>query len=121
MRVGSSGWLSFLPQTSSYVPLPTNEVQHMEDYQKTKELEAGLGDADVHVHVTEKEVDTAAQVAFDIGELDPAEAERVRKKIDRHILPLMMILYWCASQFNFLRRLLDGLTSRNDQGSIHGA
>ncbi|ESK83753.1 membrane transporter [Moniliophthora roreri MCA 2997] len=42
-----------------------------------------------------KEVDAAAVlVAGDFGEFDPAKALRIRKKIDRHILPLMCILYW---------------------------
>lgn len=44
----------------------------------------------VHVAVATKEVDTAAElVAGDDIELDPAEADRIRKKIDWHILPLM--------------------------------
>ncbi|KZV92894.1 MFS general substrate transporter [Exidia glandulosa HHB12029] len=98
MRVGRTPWLSTLSRFPfSYAPLPTDESEHiaMEDKKKAKELEAGLGDdAGVTVHVSEKDVDTAAQVGFNIDTLDPAEAERVRKKIDRHILPLMMILYW---------------------------
>lgn len=62
---------------------------------------------DHHVEVSTKQVDTAAELAAgDLGELDPVEADRVRyvstllfeqpvahfssrKKIDRHILPLM--------------------------------
>ncbi|KAF7296994.1 MFS general substrate transporter [Mycena indigotica] len=47
------------------------------------------------VAVTAEEVDTgAALVAGDHGELDPVEADRVLRKIDWHILPLMCILYW---------------------------
>ncbi|CAA7262313.1 unnamed protein product [Cyclocybe aegerita] len=47
------------------------------------------------VAVATSEVDTAAELAAgDHGPLDPAEAHRVRRKIDLHILPLMCILYW---------------------------
>ncbi|KAF7437247.1 hypothetical protein PC9H_004084 [Pleurotus ostreatus] len=45
--------------------------------------------------VSTREVDTgAALVSAGDAELDPAEALRIRKKIDRNILPLMCILYW---------------------------
>ncbi|EIN05062.1 MFS general substrate transporter [Punctularia strigosozonata HHB-11173 SS5] len=45
--------------------------------------------------VSTREVDTAAAlVAGDDLELDEAEALRVRKKIDWHILPMMCVLYW---------------------------
>ncbi|KAH7880068.1 MFS general substrate transporter [Lentinula edodes] len=47
-----------------------------------------------HVEVSTKEVDTAAALIGDAGDIDPAEAIRIRKKIDRHILPLMCVLYW---------------------------
>lgn len=48
-----------------------------------------------HVAFRNDQVDTAAQlVAGKALDLDPAEAERIRKKIDWHILPLMCILYW---------------------------
>ena len=46
----------------------------------------------VHAHIAFKQdqVDTAAQlVAGEQIELDPAEALRIRRKIDWHILPLM--------------------------------
>lgn len=76
----------------SYSQLPLNEHFAMEDRKTKDELEAQLSGATVHV--SEKEVDTAARIGFDIDNLDPAEAEAVRKKIDRHILPLMMVLYW---------------------------
>ncbi|KAF8521402.1 hypothetical protein BU17DRAFT_87956 [Hysterangium stoloniferum] len=40
------------------------------------------------IHIEEKQVDQAAH--FSLGrELDPEEALRVRRKIDRHILPMM--------------------------------
>lgn len=43
-----------------------------------------------HVAFTNDQVDTAAQlVAGEDIELDPAEAARIRKKIDWHILPMM--------------------------------
>ncbi|KDQ56115.1 hypothetical protein JAAARDRAFT_36903 [Jaapia argillacea MUCL 33604] len=49
-----------------------------------------------HAHnVKVSEVDTGAQlVAGGEIELDEAEALRIRKKIDWHILPLMCTLYW---------------------------
>ncbi|TFY75242.1 hypothetical protein EWM64_g8770 [Hericium alpestre] len=51
-----------------------------------------------HTHgisVANKEVDTGAQlVAGGDVELDEAEATRIRRKIDMHILPLMCVLYW---------------------------
>ncbi|TFY80577.1 hypothetical protein EWM64_g3440 [Hericium alpestre] len=47
------------------------------------------------IAVATKEVDTGAQlVAGAAVELDEAEATRIRRKIDRHILPLMCVLYW---------------------------
>ncbi|KAK7045193.1 MFS general substrate transporter [Favolaschia claudopus] len=48
------------------------------------------------VSVSVENVDTGAIVAagVDSAQLDPAEAIRIRKKIDRHILPLMCVLYW---------------------------
>ncbi|RDB14729.1 Thiamine pathway transporter THI73 [Hypsizygus marmoreus] len=56
--------------------------------------EKHVPDKDELVAVSAKEVDTAAELASGDEELDPAEALRVRRKIDRHILPLMCILYW---------------------------
>ncbi|KAE9387545.1 MFS general substrate transporter [Gymnopus androsaceus JB14] len=48
-----------------------------------------------HVEVFTKEVDTAAALlAGQDTEIDPVEAIRIRKKIDRHIMPLMCMLYW---------------------------
>ncbi|KAF7314783.1 Membrane transporter [Mycena kentingensis (nom. inval.)] len=45
--------------------------------------------------VAAADVDTGAILAAGVHEeLEPDEAERLRKKIDRHILPLMCILYW---------------------------
>ncbi|KAH8814585.1 major facilitator superfamily domain-containing protein [Flagelloscypha sp. PMI_526] len=59
----------------------------------TKSLEAN--EKHPHVEVSTREVDTAAALVAGHDEpLDPAEALRVRRKIDRHILPLMMALYW---------------------------
>ncbi|KAI0651041.1 MFS general substrate transporter [Trametes meyenii] len=49
----------------------------------------------VHVAVADKDVDTAAQLAAGLDQdLTPEESDRLRKKIDWHILPLMCILYW---------------------------
>ncbi|KAN0107668.1 MFS general substrate transporter [Russula decolorans] len=46
------------------------------------------------VSVDSQEVDTGAQLDASLhAPLDPAEALRIRRKIDRHILPLMCILY----------------------------
>ncbi|KAI6113439.1 MFS general substrate transporter [Pisolithus croceorrhizus] len=46
------------------------------------------------IAVSSKEVDTAAQLAAGLsGTLDPKEALRIRKKIDKHILPLMCMLF----------------------------
>ncbi|KAF9239490.1 MFS general substrate transporter [Melanogaster broomeanus] len=47
------------------------------------------------VAVSVTDVDTAAQLAAGLSEpLDPAEALRIRRKIDMHVLPLMCFLYW---------------------------
>ncbi|KAJ7600720.1 MFS general substrate transporter [Mycena floridula] len=47
------------------------------------------------VEVSAQEVDVAAElVSGHVGELDPAEGARVLRKIDRHIMPLMCVLYW---------------------------
>ena len=54
-----------------------------------------------HVEFRKDQVDTGAQlVAGGVVELDPAEAERIRKKIDWHILPLMCSTF----QFRLDRR-----------------
>ncbi|KAJ6530075.1 major facilitator superfamily domain-containing protein [Mycena vulgaris] len=43
------------------------------------------------VEVTAREIDTGAELLYGKhGELDPQEAERVKKKIDLHLLPLMI-------------------------------
>ncbi|TFK45315.1 MFS general substrate transporter [Heliocybe sulcata] len=48
-----------------------------------------------NVAVSTREVDTGAQlVAGADFELDEAEAVRIRRKIDWHILPMMCTLYW---------------------------
>ncbi|KAJ7926956.1 major facilitator superfamily domain-containing protein [Mycena leptocephala] len=47
------------------------------------------------IEVSADDIDTGAAVASGgDADLDPLEALRVRKKIDRHILPLMCLLYW---------------------------
>lgn len=61
----------------------------------SKELEAN---GHYTVHVEEKQVDEGAH--FSLGRaIDPEEALRLRKKIDRHILPMMCGMYWkgCCS------------------------
>lgn len=64
------------------------EVDKKESYQEsTNEVR--------RPHAQASTLDTAAAlVAGDSGELDPAEAIRIRRKIDLHIMPLMCILYW---------------------------
>lgn len=66
-----------------YTPLTTfdmslNENEKDDDYKGNS-----------HNHVSIRQVDEAAALAGSGGEVDPAEASRVRRKIDRHILPLM--------------------------------
>ncbi|KAJ7352062.1 major facilitator superfamily domain-containing protein [Mycena albidolilacea] len=52
------------------------------------------------IEVSVDDVDTGAAVAASGDmELDPLEAVRLRKKIDRHILPLMCVLYWLSTVF----------------------
>ncbi|KAG7086386.1 hypothetical protein E1B28_002343 [Marasmius oreades] len=71
----------------SKMGFPEDEKQDLVHSHSTQDLH--------HLEVKSKEVDTAAELALaDYGELDPAEALKIRKKIDRHILPLMCILYW---------------------------
>ena len=61
---------------------------------------------DVHVAVADREVDTAAQLVAALDEeITPEESERLRKKIDWHILPLM-----CSEYPLFLAYLLPSLT-----------
>ncbi|TCD67482.1 hypothetical protein EIP91_012343 [Steccherinum ochraceum] len=50
--------------------------------------------ANHHLAFRTDQVDTGAQLVAGGVEIDAAEAIRIRKKIDRHILPLMCILYW---------------------------
>lgn len=58
----------------------------------SKDIETNMEKNEKHehygVHVEETQVDVGAR--FNLGrELDSAESLRVRKKIDRHILPMM--------------------------------
>ncbi|KAG6334445.1 hypothetical protein ID866_4646 [Astraeus odoratus] len=58
----------------------------------SSETAGGLTNSEKHhgVSVSTKEVDSAAQLVAGFSEpLDPEEALRIRKKIDRHILPMM--------------------------------
>ncbi|KAF7346810.1 MFS general substrate transporter [Mycena sanguinolenta] len=59
------------------------------------EKDASVDEKHQGVKVSVNAVDTAAGLVYgEHGELDPAEALRVRRKIDHHILPLMCVLYW---------------------------
>ncbi|KAJ7305628.1 MFS general substrate transporter [Mycena albidolilacea] len=60
----------------------------------TTEHDEKLG-SDYGVEVTADSVDTAAQLLYGKHEeLDPVEADRIKRKIDRHLMPLMCTLYW---------------------------
>lgn len=49
----------------------------------------------VHVALVTDDVDTgAALVAGKHVEITPEEARRIQRKIDRHLMPLMCVLYW---------------------------
>ena len=52
-------------------------------------------EVNVHVALVTDEVDTgAALVAGKHVEITPEEGRRIRRKIDRHLMPLMCVLYW---------------------------
>ncbi|KZT03213.1 MFS general substrate transporter [Laetiporus sulphureus 93-53] len=69
--------------------------QDVESLSKVSSLDEKASKANVHVAAVRNEVDTGAQlVAGTAMTVDPAEANRVRKKIDRHLMPLMCVLYW---------------------------
>ncbi|CAE6448994.1 unnamed protein product [Rhizoctonia solani] len=54
-------------------------------------------DPEHHVHVTATAVDDALRQTMDQAPSEPLTAEaalKLRRKIDKHLLPLMMILYW---------------------------
>ncbi|KAF9558501.1 MFS general substrate transporter [Agrocybe pediades] len=74
--------------------LPLRPIMGTSSETSASENEKHVVEKNALVAVTTKEVDTAAELAAGEGEVDPEEALRVRKKIDRHILPLMCILYW---------------------------
>ncbi|KAJ3506872.1 hypothetical protein NLJ89_g6626 [Agrocybe chaxingu] len=108
-------WRATDSRSNPYLPLDT--MGHSSEAEDEK-----LDSKHDFVAVATSEVDTAAELAAgDHGPLDPAEALRIRKKIDLHILPLMCILYWCgcpqwlvfhyyncATGFNSWIRLLSG-------------
>jgi ACS family allantoate permease-like MFS transporter len=49
------------------------------------------------VDIDPSQVDTAAALVAGADiRVDPAEAARVRRKIDRHLMPLMCFLYMCV-------------------------
>jgi len=66
-----------------------------ESVEKTSLDDEKKGTVAVHVALVTDEVDTGAQlVAGTAMDVDPEESLRIRRKIDRHIMPLMCILYW---------------------------
>ncbi|KAJ7658281.1 major facilitator superfamily domain-containing protein [Mycena polygramma] len=67
----------------------------LEDIRASVTVERGVDKQhDNKAFLASREIDTAATVVYgDKGELDPAEALRICRKIDLHILPLMCILY----------------------------
>ncbi|KAH9942119.1 MFS general substrate transporter [Amylocystis lapponica] len=84
-------------RTGSYEPLPLQTFgaggSLMEEEDEDEDVLAI--DKTHSVSVATSDVDTGAQlVAGDDVDLDPAEADRIRKKIDWHVLPLMCTLYW---------------------------
>ncbi|KAG1725804.1 MFS general substrate transporter [Suillus paluster] len=53
------------------------------------------GKKHTEVSLSTKDIDTGAQLVAGLTlALDPDEALRIRRKIDRHIMPLMCVLYW---------------------------
>lgn len=74
----------------SYAMGSRDSLSEAEDEKKAVGVEA----VQVHVALATKEVDTGAQlVAGEDIELDEAEALRIRRKIDWHIMPLMCSEY----------------------------
>ncbi|KAF8900479.1 MFS general substrate transporter [Gymnopilus junonius] len=75
--------------SNPYLPLSTMGTSSEASYENQEKEKHEI------VAISTKEVDTAAELGSgDQGPLDAAEALRVRRKIDKHILPLMCILYW---------------------------
>ncbi|KAF8480327.1 MFS general substrate transporter [Russula ochroleuca] len=57
-------------------------------------LFSNTSDEKRHVSIESKQLDTGAQLDASLhAPLDPDESLRIRRKIDRHILPLMCVLY----------------------------
>lgn len=76
----------------SRLPLSPSLVLHiMGSFSSEKDEKHDHG-----VAVSSKEIDTGAALLAggDSVQLDAAEGERIRRKIDMHILPLMCVLYW---------------------------
>lgn len=68
----------------------------------------------VHVAVVTEQVDTGAQlVAGTEMEVDPKEALRIRRKIDRHLMPLM-----CSKWFRSAQRRTNFEDHSRDQSCI---
>ncbi|KAI0252932.1 hypothetical protein BJV78DRAFT_256164 [Lactifluus subvellereus] len=63
------------------------------------------GEEHSHLSIDSRQVDTGAQLVAGVASpLDPNESLRIRRKIDRHILPLMCILYWYVHSPNLMAR-----------------
>ncbi|KAJ7307624.1 major facilitator superfamily domain-containing protein [Mycena albidolilacea] len=63
--------------------------------EKPSSVEKNTSEKHQTVEVSAREIDTGAALVYgEHGQLDTAEALRVRRKVDFHILPLMCILYW---------------------------
>lgn len=90
-------FLSFNLAGPSDVFLLTLSIPLMNPLQSPSGCSSGE-EVEKHAHgiaVATKDVDTgAAVVAGMSGDLDPDDAARVRRKIDRCILPMMCTLYW---------------------------
>ncbi|KAH9991575.1 MFS general substrate transporter [Russula vinacea] len=65
----------------------------MDSFDKTSDEKHG------HVSIDSQQVDTGAQLDASLHtQLDPGESLRIRRKIDRHLLPLMCTFY-CSIQY----------------------
>lgn len=89
-------WRGYAPLAPETAEMSTRESESYDE--KTDIKNVGVAVAELpshHVAFTNDQVDTAAQlVAGQDIELDPAEAARIRRKIDWHIMPMMCMLYW---------------------------
>jgi hypothetical protein len=71
-----------------------------------KDLEIGRSAEGVQkhaVHVSLKNADEGAKAVEGITHLDEDEAQRIRKKIDWNLMPLMMVLYFIQVRTSWCR------------------